>query len=409
MYIATFIHRYPPALGGAEAWFARLNRALVEQGETAHVWTTTALDLSAFWATGFPELPAGTTVQEGVAVHRFAPDCRGRAWRYVRKGLSLLPWPWLQAQVVPWSPRSGSLRRALCQAPKPDVVHASAFPYASVLEQARTHAVRSQVPFVLTPFVHLGDLHDPHNRIRRVYTAPYLRRLVRAADRVLVQTPTEGDAVAAMGVPTSRIVLQGLGVDPTECTGGQRTPTRQGWGVGDEVVVGHLANQSYEKGTIDLLQAAAELVRRGVRLRVVLAGTQMPGFQAFWDRFGPAPWVTQLGPLSDVAKRDFFAAIDVFAMPSRSDSFGLVYLEAWANRVPVVGYEAGGVADVIRNEEDGLLVRCGALDELADALHLLVRDPATRRAWGSVGHARLDRDFRWADKIAIAHQALTQW
>ena len=56
----------------------------------------------------------------------------------------------------------------------------------------------------------------------------------------------------------------------------------------------------------------------------------------------------RLGPLTDAEKRDFFAGIDLFALPSRSDSFGLVLLEAWANGVANVAYRAGGVADVIQ-------------------------------------------------------------
>ena len=75
--------------------------------------------------------------------------------------------------------------------------------------------------------------------------------------------------------------------------------------------------------------------------------------------------MVRLGLLTDAQKRDFFAGLDVFALPSRSDSFGLVLPEAWANGAPVVGYRAGGVAWVIRHEQDGLLVKCGDVEGLA--------------------------------------------
>ena len=52
MHVAQFIHRYPPALGGAEAWAERLSRHLIAEGHKVTVWTTTALDLSAFTRTG---------------------------------------------------------------------------------------------------------------------------------------------------------------------------------------------------------------------------------------------------------------------------------------------------------------------------------------------------------------------
>src|SRR5262249_46342964 len=56
MHVAHFIHRYPPAIGGAEAYFARLGEYLCVQGDTVTVWTTTAIELEAFWRRGFAEI-----------------------------------------------------------------------------------------------------------------------------------------------------------------------------------------------------------------------------------------------------------------------------------------------------------------------------------------------------------------
>jgi glycosyltransferase involved in cell wall biosynthesis len=90
----------------------------------------------------------------------------------------------------------------------------------------------------------------------------------------------------------------------------------------------------------------------------------------------------------------------LFALPSRSDSFGIVLLEAWANGAPNVAYRAGGVAEVIRHEQDGLLVRCGDVDALAAALARLVDDGSLRRRLGYAGRDRTQREYRWPDKLA---------
>src|SRR4029077_15470013 len=126
--------------------------------------------------------------------------------------------------------------------------------------------------------------------------------------------------------------------------------------------------------SVDLLRAAELCWQRGRRCVVVLAGAEMPNFQRFWRQYGPAARVRRLGVLDEGQKRDFFAGIDVFALPSRSDSFGIVLLEAWANGAANVGYRAGGVAWVIRHEQDGLLVKCGDIDGLAAALLRLAGD-----------------------------------
>src|SRR5262249_36681017 len=164
------------------------------------------------------------------------------------------------------------------------------------------------------PFLHLGDPDDPHDRTRRAYTAPALLSLAHAADAVFVQTEGERDALLRLGLPRERVVLQGLGVEPSECTGGDREAARRAWrGATGEVVVEHRANSREERGTVDLVKAARRRWQGGARFRVVLAGPEMPNFRHFWRDFaGPALPVRRLGVLTEAQKRDFFAGLDVF-------------------------------------------------------------------------------------------------
>ncbi len=405
MRIAHFVQRYPPALGGSEAYFARLGRFLARAGDRVTVFTTTAVDLEAFWSPRGRCLPPTRTVEDGVAVRRYAL-CRWPARRYLLKPLSLVPHRTWQCLTFPWNPVAP---RMWADAARPDaaydVVHATAFPYAWPIASARRLARRLRVPFLVTPFLHLGDPTDPADRTRRGYLHPALLSLLRSADRVFVQTEGERAAVRDCGVPEKNIVLQGMGVDRAECTGGNRQAVRRGWGAADgDVVVGHLANQSIEKGTVDLLLAAERLWARGSRFHVVLAGPDMPNFRRFWQAHRPSGPVRRLGVLDEQAKRDFFAGLDVFALPSRSDSFGLVLLEAWENGVPNVAYRAGGPAEVIHDGVDGLLARPGDVAGLADALGRLVASPGLREKLGGDGRAQAARDFRLEDKLALVRR-----
>jgi len=403
--IAHFIQRYPPALGGSEAYFARLSRYHAAQGDRVTVFTTTALDLEAFWRLSARCLPAGTTMADGVEVRRHGL-LRWPGRRWLLKPLSLVPWRAWQCLTLPCNPIAPGMWQAAGRAePAFDVVHASAFPYAFPIACALRLAHRQGVPLLLTPFLHTGDPDDPADPTRRAYTQPALRHLLHAADRIFVQTEPEHAAIRALGVPEAKLIRQGLGVDAGECTGGDRQRARQQWQVAaGAVVIGHLANLSAEKGSIDLLRAAARAWERGERFTLVLAGPEMPNFRRMWEQ---CPWrdrVRRLGVISDADKRDFFAGIDVFALPSRSDSFGLVLLEAWANGIPNIGYRAGGIAGVIRHEQDGLLVKCGDVPALADALTALARDPARRQTLGSAGRERTARELGWEDKLALVRE-----
>ncbi|WP_071529276.1 glycosyltransferase family 4 protein [Gemmata obscuriglobus] len=438
LHVAQFVQRFPPALGGSETYTARLCAYLAAQGDRVDVWTSTAIELREMWGRStspgpsflsgrgepspltfnVPNVPSDSeaslsplAVREGglggVGLHRYTP-LHFPARRYLLKALSLLPHRRWQCLTVPCNPVCPQMWRDAWTYNGPlDAVHATAFPYGFPIACGLRLARRRGVPFLLTPFLHLGDPHDPYDRTRRQYTKPYLRWLLNQADRVFVQTHTECDAAVALGVAHERLVLQGLGVNPAECTGGNRETVRYEWGVDPtEVVVGHLANNSAEKGTVDLLRAAERLWARGERFRVVLAGPEMPNFRSFWDTFGPKAHVTRLGRLSETQKLDFFAGIDCFALPSRSDSFGLVLLEAWANAKPNLVYRAGGPAELIRDGTDGLHAACGDVNELAAQLGRLVADVELRRRLGESGRSRVTREFRWDDKLELVRNTI---
>ncbi len=405
MRVAHFVQRYPPALGGSEDYFARLSRYLAAAGDDVTVFTTTAVDLPAFWSTSGRCLRPGRRLEDGVEVRRY-PLWHLPYQTRVLKALSFLPYrPW-QCLTVSCNPIAWPMWTDAGRMPETfDVVHAAAFPYGWPLACARRLAHRLNVPFLLTPFLHLGDPDDPGDRTRRAYTSPAMMSLAHAADRIFVQTEGERQAFLERGIPDERLILQGMGLDRASCTGGDRRRAREEWNLeAGEIVIGHLANNSREKGSVDLLRAAQRAWQAGGRFAVVLAGPEMPNFRTYWSRYRPRGRVIRLGVLNDRQKRDFFAAIDVFALPSRSDSFGIVLLEAWANGVPNLGYRAGGIGWVIHDEKDGLLVRCGDINGLAGAILRLTSDSALRHRLGASGLQRTQHEFDWKDKCEIARQ-----
>lgn len=414
MQVALFVHRFPPAVGGAEAYTARLCDYLLQSGDSVHVWTTTAIELTDFWysnrARSGPSFAEQSTPieSENFRIRRFQP-LYFPLRRYFLKGLSLIPirsWQCLTVPCNPICPRM--LAEANSYDGRLDAVHACAFPYSFPIWCGLKLARRRNVPFYVTPFLHLGDLSDPRNSIRKRYTKHHLRWLLLQADGVFVQTHSEQQAVIQLGVEPHNVHLHGLGVDIPSCTNGNRTRIRYQWGVRpDEVVIGHLANNSKEKGTIDLLKAAKRAWHQGHRFKIVLAGPEMPNFQRFWERFGPATFVKRLGILSDPERRDFFAGIDCFALPSHCDSFGLVLLEAWANQKPNLVYHAGGPGELIRHGIDGLVARCGDLVDLTQQLIQLIEQPSLRRKLGLAGYARVQSEFSWSDKLAFVRSVLT--
>ena len=76
-------------------------------------------------------------------------------------------------------------------------------------------------------------------------------------------------------------------------------------------------------------------------------------------------------------------------MPSKSDAFGIVYLEAWYLSKPVIGAKSGGVPAVINDSLDGFLVDFGDVSEIINKIEILMDHPVLARNWVMLGEIKL--------------------
>ena len=399
MKIAWFTHRYHPCLGGAEKYGREMVRRFVSRGDRVDVFTSDAEDLWYFVRPDRKKLDSPSSeVIDGAHVHRF-PVRHYPAQRYVRRLVSYVPhWP-TQCRVASYLPIIPSLDRVRGDY---DAVFGVGFPYTGFSYAAWKLAQSASAPLLLTPFLHLATAGDPVNK---TYTKPHQIELLRKADSVIVQTDLEGDAVRDWGIPRDRVQRLGMGVDHHLVTGGDRRNLRHSLGLDDSTpVVGQLGVNDPNKGTNDLVRALARLneSRPDEPIHLVLGGNSSPEFEQFAAELPSETgrWLHRLGPLRGESIADFFAALDVFAMPSRTDSFGIVYLEAWANALPVIGANAGGVAEVISHDRNGLLVEFGDVEGLSASIHSLISDPAYRRKLGDAGKQHVSLGFSWDDRFA---------
>jgi phosphatidylinositol alpha-1,6-mannosyltransferase len=107
-----------------------------------------------------------------------------------------------------------------------------------------------------------------------------------------------------------------------------------------------------------------------------------------------------------------YAHCDVFALPSRGEGFGLVFLEAMANAKPVIGGAHGGTPDVIEDGVTGTLVPHGDAALLSSALQSLLTDPARAREMGERGRERVRTDFafeQFQSRLAQVLEEVATW
>ena len=397
MRIAWFTQRYHPVVGGAENYGRHMVRRFVADGHEADVYCSDAHDLWYFTdpARGRSESPREEVI-DGATVRRL-PIRHWFGQKYAGRLLSYAPNWSLRCRYESFMPILPAIRRVRGDY---DAVFAVAFPYTLFAHSAFLTARRAGCPLVITPFLHLAT---PGDKVNRIYTRPHQGRLLREADAVVAVTNLEARAIAGWGVEPSRILTMGMGVEHEAVTGGDPFALRDRLGIPrHRRAIGHLTTLDPNKGTVDLVRAVERLnASRGSEpIHLILAGNSSPQYEAFESTLGPETrrWLTRVQPWEMGMRAEFFAAVDVFSMPSRTDSYGIVFLEAWANGLPVVAAAAGGVAEVVRHGQDGTLVPFGDLEALGSALAAYADDPALARRVGAAGRARVAEGYSWDDR-----------
>jgi len=384
--IVHAVHRYPPAIGGAEAWCAGLARWQAAHGHAVNVITLRAVyDHELFEDRVVPpgSVAVGATDDDaGVAVHR----CRlGRvhfsaAQVLLRSGLAALTRPHS-------SELYGTLLRAARAA---DLVHAHAIPHPHVLA-AYVAARLARRPFVLTPHFHPGD---PWHEAR---PTPWL---LRHSHRVLADTEAEVDVLCARGVRRDRIRVVSTGIDPAAAAAPPHAwaRVRQRLGVPtDAPLLCYVGRKGPTKG-LDVLLRALPRVRHQPTPRLVVAGPSSAWFEALPQ----PPGTICLPALSESAKIELLAAADLLVLPSRNEAFGIVFLEAWAAGTAVLGSDVPTVREVLGDA--GATFRADDADDLAARIDSALADPARARLQVARGRDRITAHHTW-DRVGTTVMA----
>lgn len=161
------------------------------------------------------------------------------------------------------------------------------------------------------------------------------------------------------------------------------------------LVVGRLSGRERYKGHDELLDAVATLAGRSsaIRLVVVGDGADRARLEARAVALGVAARVVFTGAVTAATLEALYERAALFAMPSRLEGFGLVFVEAMAAGKPCVALADTAPAEIVRHGETGLLVPGGDAAALADALSTLLGDPEQARRMGAAGRARFEAEF----------------
>ncbi|MEU5160762.1 D-inositol-3-phosphate glycosyltransferase [Streptomyces sp. NPDC020875] len=273
-----------------------------------------------------------------------------------------------------------------------------------------------------------GDTPEPSSRVIGE------TQIVTAADRLIANTAEEADelirfydadpakvAVVHPGVNLDRfrpVPAPAPGLIPTASGSTSRDRARDRLGIPRDAFVPLFAGRIQPLKAPDvLLRAVAVLLDRDPSLRSRLyvpivggpsgSGLAKPeGLQKLAARLGTADVVHFHPPVGQDRLADWFRAASVLVMPSYSESFGLVAIEAQATGTPVVAAAVGGLPVAVRDGRTGILVDGHDPAHYADALRRLLDDPALADRMGTAA-ARHAESFGWDAAAAATAEVYT--
>lgn len=226
-------------------------------------------------------------------------------------------------------------------------------------------------------------------------------RCYRRADAVIALTQVEREWYLARGVPAARVHVVGLA--PTTAGDGDPDSFRDRYGIHGPIIL-FLGRKERYKGVDALLEASNLVWAQHPSAHFVFLGEASfrqryaDPFRAHRDRR-----IINLPVVDEPTRDGALAACEMLCLPSGHETFGLVLLEAWAHRKPVVVNDTPALREVVAHGVDGL-VASRRPAELAAAINRLLDDPELARAMGREGRRKVDRRFNWECQVGLTER-----
>lgn len=249
--------------------------------------------------------------------------------------------------------------------------------------------------------------------VRELITPKKMRQYrLRASDALIAVSGAVADALIGGGMPADRVTTIRSGI-PLIGTlrEGEGPAVRDGLGIlQDDPVVGIIAHILPHKGFDDLIRALALIQKKHPRVRCLVVG-EAPRKRYLQELLDLAERLSVRDRLVLVGFQDEVApllnAMDLFILPSHTEGLPITILEAMAAGRPVVATSVGGIPEVVRDGETGILIRSRDPEGLAEAVIRLLESPRLARAMGEEGRKRVEALFTMeaeAERTAMVYR-----
>lgn len=316
-------------------------------------------------------------------------EIRAEGFEVIPIGQLKSPFQWSQHKKV----------QKIIEEYQPDIIHGAVF------EGVTMAAINGWIKKV--PVIILEETSDPQNRS---WKGNLLMKLFsKLADKVIgvSEGVTEEYLKAELGLSNKKAITINNGVAlPRLVSQEELTEAKRKWGIEDDDFVvgttGRMKDDSHKRFS-DLIKAFSEFSENKKKTKLLMVGGNEKYLKKYRDlaeELQLSNKIIFVGYQSDVTL--YYQLMDVFALVSAREAFGLVLAEAMLNKLPVIATRVGGMKYIVNDSETGFLVERYNVDEIASSLNVLFNDKDARISMGESGYLKAVKEYSedaYVDKI----------
>ena len=351
MKIAILVGLFPPKwLAGTEIATYNLADHLAQRGHEIHIITSQD--------EGLPEF----SEENSFYIHRIA-------------------WPKIHiiGTITFWAKICLKIQKI-----KPDIVHAQSLPTGIPAWAAKKHL---KIPYVV--WGQGSHIYLPGSCIRMAS-----KTILKNADAVLALTEDMKQRMLEICNRDISVVPNGIGLERFNITSGEKKK-------GNSKTIIFVGRLHPVKGVSYLIEAMAIVHRKMPDAKLILVGDgiERSKLEELVEKLDLNGCIQFAGQVQQERIPTIMQQADLFALPSLSESFGIVNLEAMAASLPIVATNVGGIPDIVEEGMNGYLVNAKRPAEVADRILMLLRNDKLREEI-SANNREKAKLFAW-DKVAI--------
>lgn len=266
------------------------------------------------------------------------------------------------------------------------LIHSSPLYFTANLYAFR-FSKKKKIPFICTPLIHI-------NPYKNEFFTPSFNYILKNSDAIIALTNLEKIFYSKYGIAKNKIHVIPPGIDPNDYEKPDVEKFKIRYNIlRESPLLLYIGTKTFYKGVQNTIYALKYLIPKFRDIKLVVIGPDTREYYLFLKKLPTElkSHIIDLGVVNKSTLSNAYASCDIFLLPSVDDSYGIVYLEAWLFKKPVIGALEGNISDVIEDGVNGILVSFKDVKKFALKIEELLNNYKLRDFLGNNGYNKLIR------------------